>query len=243
MDSTEPVRLPVKIVLPTSGTTLHRTLCFYHEPLNGDLPRYIAETSDAPGIRNYAHHRATMTIQDIRGRESDFTLPIHSFAALPGAFSGLNHPTSGNTHAIDFNDDLQVSTSYITHVKALLLDYLPRATEVVVFDYTIRKASATKTAARQVRKIHIDQSPEGALRRARRHLDQKTAALISSGAKRFSIINVWKSIKETVTDHPLTFADCRSLCQSDLVPVTQIYPDYIGETYALRNRSTQVFWY
>lgn len=133
--------------------------------------------------------------------------------------------------------------NYIPHVKSLLLGQLPGATEVVVFDHTVRKTSATKNPARQVRKIHIDQSPEGALRRARRHLDQQTAALIESGAKRFSIINVWKSIKGTVTDHPLTFADCRSFCESDLVPIRQIYPDYVGETYTLKSRSTQVFWY
>jgi hypothetical protein len=186
-------------------------------------------------------------IRNIRGRESDFTLCAHSFAALLGAFSpppNLSTSAAGeDRHAIDFDDPLQVSARYIPHVKALLLDQLPGATDVVVFDHTVRKASATKTPARQVRKVHIDQSPRGALGRARRHLDPQTASRLESGALRFAIINVWKSIKGTVTDHPLAFADCRSLRQSDLVPVRQIYPDYVGEAYALKNRSTQEFWY
>lgn len=97
------------MVPPESGSAIRRTLCFYHEPLDGEAPSYIAETSDAPGIRNYAHHRAVMTIQDIRGRESDLTLCMHSFAALPGAFSGLNLSTSGERHGIDFNNHLQIS--------------------------------------------------------------------------------------------------------------------------------------
>ncbi|KAK3307294.1 uncharacterized protein B0T15DRAFT_395473, partial [Chaetomium strumarium] len=220
------------------GTTEERRY-LVTPPCQGSMSRNMG--SEYP----HAHHRAVVPIRDIRGRECDFTLRTHSFAALPGVFCTTPSlsTTSGDRHATDFDDPLQVSARYIPRVKALLLNQLPGATDVAVFDHTVRKASATKTPARQVRKIHIDQSPRGALGRARRHLDQQTASMLESGAIRFSIINVWKSIRGTVTDHPLTFADCRSLRQSDLVPVRQIYPDYVGETYALKHRSTQEFWY
>ena len=105
-----------------------------------------------------------------------------------------------------------------------------------------RQASSVKTADRQVNKIHIDQSPKGAYLRARKELSSEDSDAITSGM-RLRIINVWKPIVGPVLDHPICFADSQSIRQKDLVPVEQIYPDYIGETYALKRHPCQKFYY
>lgn len=156
-------------------------------------------------------------------------MKIHSFEALPSRFQGLY---------VDFNKKDSVEEHYIPRVKSLLFEKLPEATQVVVFDQNIRAGPG-----RYSLKAHIDQSPNGAYWRARRHLDLSTFVAIKRGKKRFAIINVWKPILGPVTDHPLAFADCRSIKQSDLVAKQRVYADFIGERYELKAGSHQKYWY
>ncbi|KAL1626202.1 hypothetical protein SLS54_003036 [Diplodia seriata] len=145
--------------------------------------------------------------------------------------------------ATHFDDDEDVRSNYLPMIEDLMLSEVPGSQKVVVFDFTIRKASSTKVVNRQVNKIHIDQSPKGAFHRARRHLSEADAESVARGDCRLRIINAWKPIGGTVLDHPLVFADRRSVRHEDLVPVEQVYPDYVGETYVLKYRKGQEFWY
>ncbi|KAI1159328.1 hypothetical protein F5B18DRAFT_33278 [Nemania serpens] len=213
--------------------TICRSVCFYAPPADGADPEYIAETTTIPGKRNYPHQKAVVPITDIRGQEDSFTLDQHSFAALPGAFS----------LAVDFNSARDIAGAYLPWLENFLVAFLPDAAHATVFDYVLRKASAAKTSHRQVHKIHIDQSPAGALGRARRHLSDEHRAAIESGEADFRIVNVWKPLFHPASDHPLAFAEFRSLRADDLVPVRQVYEGYVGETYAVRHREGQIFRY
>ncbi|KAI1264077.1 hypothetical protein F5Y18DRAFT_428582 [Xylariaceae sp. FL1019] len=213
--------------------TIYRTLCFYAPPNDGADPQYFAETATVPGKRNYPHDRAVVPITDIRGQEDSFALDQHSFAALPGAF----------TLAVDFNNVEDIVGKYLPWLEHFLVGFIPNAAHAKVFDYKLRKASAMKTANRQVHKIHIDQSPAGAFGRVRRHLSDEHREAIENGEADFRIVNVWKPLFNQVSDHPLAFAEFRSLQTDDLVPVRQIYADYVGETLAVRFREGQVFRY
>ncbi|KAI0433133.1 hypothetical protein F5Y09DRAFT_299734 [Xylaria sp. FL1042] len=214
-------------------TALCRTLCFYSAPPDGSDPEYIEGASEALGRRNYPHREESVWITDIRGHEESFTLDEHSFTALPGVFN----------LSIDFLKPADITEKYLPWVKDLILQQIPRSVRVTIFDYTIRKASKTKTANRQVHKIHIDQSPKGAFLRARRHLPAKDTVAIEKGEAQFLIINVWRPIFRPVNDHPMTVAEFRSLRTVDLVPVRQVSPDYVGETYVIKHRDGQRFRY
>ncbi|KAI5924424.1 hypothetical protein F4810DRAFT_719328 [Camillea tinctor] len=216
-----------------SSNTIHRTLCFYSPPENYVIPEYIAETTTKPGKRNYAHHTVLVPITDIRGQEKNFTLGEHSFAAL----TGVKAPD------IEFSSSEQVTELYLPWIQNFILKEVPKATSVTVFDFAVRRASIAKTPTRQVHKIHIDQSPKGAYLRARHHLPQADFEAIEQGHSHFKIINVWKPINHPVVDNPLTFAEYKSLQPEDLVPVRQIYPDYVGETYVLKHNNGQKFRY
>ena len=43
----------------------------------------------------------------------------------------------------------------------------------------------------------------------------------------YTSLNVWRSIRKQVTDHPLAFAESASVAKEDLVKVTHIYDDQI----------------
>ncbi|KAI1273549.1 hypothetical protein F5Y07DRAFT_411260 [Xylaria sp. FL0933] len=214
-------------------TALRRTLCFYSPPPDGSDPECIEGASDVPGRRNYPHREEVVRITDIRGHEKSFTLDEHSFTALPGVFDPK----------VDFSETAEITGKYLPWVKDVILQQVPHSVRVTVFNYTIRKASDTKTANRQIHKIHIDQSPKGAFLRARRHLPADDIADIENGKAQFRIINVWKPIFRPVKDHPITFAEFRSLRAADLVPVRQVSSDYVGETYVIRHRDGQRFRY
>ncbi|KAK5159436.1 hypothetical protein LTS14_002578 [Recurvomyces mirabilis] len=204
---------------------LVRALCFYNDPPNGESPRYVVVPDQTPGIRNYSHHKVLVSINDVRGSRQRFTLESNSFAPYPNTFKQQVH--------IDYDEDDDVRGIYLPWVGEFVRASVVGDVKVLIWDYTVRKASKIKRANRQVNKIHIDQSIAGALGRARRHLLPEEAEKVLAGRLRFRIINVWKPIRGPVLDHPMVFADHRSIMQKDLVAVPQIYPDYVGETYAL----------
>ncbi|KAK5625094.1 hypothetical protein RRF57_000810 [Xylaria bambusicola] len=221
------------LVQRSQDTVLRRILCFYDPPLDGSDPEYVEGTGEESGRRNYPHRKERVSIMDIRGHENNFTLDEHSFAALPGIFD----------RDINFTVPTAITEKYLPWVQELILQHIPHSVSVTIFNWLLRKASAMKTPSRQVHKIHIDQSPKGAFLRAYRHLPADQVAAIENGRAYFRIINVWKPIFRTVRDHPITFAESRSLRAADLVPVRQVSSDYVGETYAVKYSDEQRFRY
>jgi hypothetical protein len=51
------------------------------------------------------------------------------------------------------------------------------------------------------------------------------------GVTRYSIVNVWRSIKAPVLDTPLAVRDARTIGAADLVNAEGRYPQRIGEIY------------
>jgi len=217
---------------PQFPAALIRTACFYSPPLDGSEPKYITLDMKKDGTRNYPHHEVDIAIRDIRGRETDFTLNIHGFQALADRDVDL-----------DFSNEEEIKAVYVLKIKELLLKHVEGSRKIVVFDTTIRRASTSEVLHRPVRKVHIDQSARGAHLRARHSLSADEIKTIEAGELRFRIVNVWKAIDQSVTDHPLMFADSTTVEDVDLVAVEQRYPHYSGETYAVRHNKAQKFWF
>ncbi|KXT09975.1 hypothetical protein AC579_7074 [Pseudocercospora musae] len=163
---------------------IQSALCFYPEPADGDDPVYVTAGPKSIGVRNYAHHKVNVPIRDLRRLEAHFSLEQHSFVALPKVFN--------DAIVVDFEDQADINARYLPMAQEFLLDRVPGAKEVFVFGTMIREASHVKTANRQVNKIHVDQSAEGAYFRAQRHLHRTQFDAVISGQSRLRIINVWK---------------------------------------------------
>ena len=164
---------------------------------------------DGPGsafkLKDY--HR---TVHNIRGKEQDFDTDRSGFAVY-------NDPSKEKT----FTDDAAVRSGYYQEVEAMLRKRLPGVKKVTIFDHTIRRR--TKDAPRQpVQQVHVDQSPDAAAVRVRRHLPAEEAEELLKG--RYQIINVWRPIENPASDFPLAVIDWRSTSPSDFVPVDLMYP-------------------
>ena len=212
-----------------------RELCFYNPPSNGSSPRYETDDPALKGTRNYSHCRVVTDIHNARGHEKDFKLSVHGFVLHQGL----------DTSNIDFTSSKAIKELYLPLTKETIATYIPHLVKIVPFDITTRDASAQGRINRPVRKVHIDQSRHGAYLRAEHELSGMPELLddVMKSRVRYRIVNVWSPINRVVKDHPLVFADSRTIADSDLLPVAQIYPHYAGETLAVKYNVAQKFWY
>lgn len=149
-------------------------------------------------------------VENIRGQESNFSVDKSGFAVY-------NYPAQEKA----FIEESKVREGYYAEVEKVLREKLPGIKKVVIFDHTIRRRE--KASPRQpVQQVHVDQTPNAAAVRVRRHLPADEAEELLKG--RYQIINVWRPIANPASDFPLAVIDWRSTTPSDLVKVDLLYP-------------------
>ncbi|KAL8904012.1 MAG: hypothetical protein Q9207_003559 [Kuettlingeria erythrocarpa] len=208
-------------------------LHFYNAPGDESLPYFQVTDTSGAGRKNYSHDPRAVLIKDIRNKENEFSLQIHSFAAVP--VKCARYPTDA--------DEDELCHRHASEAQQILMENVEGAQDIVVFDTTLRKASKDEVLRRPVRKVHIDQTSLGVLHRVKRHLSEDHAEKMLAGRLRIRLINVWRPIVETVEDHHLAMAESPTVDELDLVEVRHEYPDREGETYAVRYSAQQRFWY
>ncbi|KAI5270566.1 hypothetical protein E4T47_06041 [Aureobasidium subglaciale] len=217
-----------EIEIPRGPVT--STLIFYAPPADNSAPwNYVEQPPPGLPQRNYTEHPSTVHINDIRGQESSFQLNTHGFT------TASNIPSSCD----DFTSDDKIKSIYYPEVEALILDKVPGAKRVFLFDHTVRRADVN--AKRQpVHRAHVDQTEKAALQRVRHHLPSEATTLLQS---RIRIINIWRPLNGPVVSLPLAVADSRSVKDEDIVGVEHRYPDRTGETAGIKSAEGQEWWY
>lgn len=164
---------------------------------------------DGPGY-SFALKDHERSVEDIRGRESEFSTDKSGFAVY-------QHPAKEKS----FREDQAVRDGYYAEVEEVLRQKLPGVKKVVIFDHTIRRRE--KASPRQpVQQVHVDQTPQAADIRVRRHLPADEAEELLKG--RYQIINVWRPIDNPASDFPLAVIDWRTTDPSDFINVDLLYP-------------------
>jgi len=164
---------------------------------------------DGPGysFKLIDHERS---VENIRGNESKFSTDKSGFAVY-------NHPAKETA----FREDQAVRDGYYAEVEEVLRQKLPGIKKVVIFDHTIRRRE--KASPRQpVQQVHVDQTPQAAETRVRRHVPSSEAEELLKG--RYQIINVWRPIQNPASDFPLAVVDWRTTDPSDFTKVDLLYP-------------------
>jgi hypothetical protein len=160
-------------------------------------------------------------IQDARGLRPAATLDQNGFALVRA-------PSQ-----VDFGSEAAIRDLYYAESEALL-KRVTGAAKVVVFDHTLRldRAGHGEQGTREpVRRVHNDQTFVSGPRRVRDHLP---ASEVQDRLKRrHAIVNVWRPIGAAVESAPLALCDARTIALEDLVASDLVYPDKVGETYAL----------
>jgi hypothetical protein len=174
-----------------------------------------------------------VTIRNGRPRAEEFALERDGFRFLP-------HDTGvGN-----FFDEDQVKRVYYPEMEALVRGETG-ANRVVVFDHTLRTADNALREARKIRevvpRVHNDYTEWSGPQRVRDLLPQEANDLLR---RRFAIIQVWRPIRHPVETFPLAICEAPSLAPKDLVISERIYPNRVGQTYAITyNPAHRWYWF
>jgi len=201
--------LDVAITPKSLASTLHYLKRGAEKPA-----RY--RTDPPPGVPrwNGEDDPREVTIEDARGRESEFTLDRNGFQLVRAA-----------TAVRDFYDADEIKRVYYPEVERLLKDKVG-ASRVFVFDHNVRNATKPGLAVPS-RQVHNDHTVNSAPRRVRDHLPDEAEELLKH---RFGIVNVWRPIRGPVLDSPLALCDARSFTDDDLIASDLVYAHVRGET-------------
>jgi len=200
-------------------------LTFLSSPEDGSVPfHYVEDPPEGHPKYNYGIVQHKVQIDDIRGYENEYNLDKDAFDTVRNVASATTYLT--------FNSDEEVQKLYYPEVEQLLLQKVPGAHRVIIFDHTIRRQDPE--ANRQpVMRAHSDQTDRAAEARVRLHVpDPKDAEEVLKG--RYRIINVWRPLNGAVQSFPLAVASATSVQDSDLMPVEHRYPNRTGETIGVK---------
>ncbi|EXJ82948.1 hypothetical protein A1O3_06765 [Capronia epimyces CBS 606.96] len=205
-------------------------LNFFEAPADGAKPfNYVEKQPEGQPQRNFGEVVVDVQVNDIRGRESEFSLDKDAFQAIQGVPS----------EETEFVDDEHIKKVYYPEVEKLLLDKVPGAHKVTFFDHTIRRSNPDAPRA-PVTRVHVDQTGRSTAWRVQLHDPEEAEELLKG---RYRIINVWRPINGAVQAHPLGFASADTVEDEDLIPVEHRYPHRTGETAAVRYNPGQKFYY
>ncbi|KAJ5390389.1 uncharacterized protein N7496_001457 [Penicillium cataractarum] len=219
--------------IPRGPTTA--SLTFYAPPADNSAPfNYVESPPEGQPQRNYGDDTQVVSLTDIRGTENIFTLDKDSFQALQNIPSTTTYAT--------FDSETSIREKYYPEVEALLLQHIPNAHKIILFDHTIRRAK-TGAPRQPVNRVHVDQTAAAALARVNLHItDEAEAKALAEG--RYRIVNVWRPLSaDPVQSSPLAFASAQSVEETDLVAVQHRYPNRNGETMGVKFNPGQRWFY
>ena len=171
-------------------------------------------------------------------RTGDFevrTVPIADGRLLAEHFSLDREGFELSRHATavsDFLDDDEVRSIYYPEVERLVRD-ATGASQVVIFDHTVRIDDVQKSLANDTRTpvctVHNDYALKSGPQRTTDLLDPEEARRWR--AHRYALVNVWRSIAGPVETTPLAIADARSIRPQSFIATDLVYSDRVGEIY------------
>jgi hypothetical protein len=215
--------------LPILRGPVTAALSFYKAPEDGSKPHnYVEPQVDRPQ-RNFVESWHDVRLDDLRGQEQKFCLDDNAFDTIQ------NVPSEEH----EFQDDDQIKRVYYPEVEKLLLENVPGANRVLLFDHTVRRSHPGANRA-PVQRVHVDQTPFSAAQRVKIHVPDEADNLLQH---RYRIINVWRPLNGPVMAHPLAVADSSTVRDEDLIAVEHRYPNRNGETAAVAFSPAQKWYY
>lgn len=217
-----------------------------------DLPYVEAElsylTPMAEKLVSYAYELPA-GVPRSNGKFEPHKVPIRDARAISHQVSldregfGL---TAHDTKVSDFYDEDEVRNVYYPEAKQLLKDAVG-ATEIFIFDATLRNAQLSRPNENEIRepvkRAHNDFTAKSGYTRARKVLTEQGIDNIDELLqKRFALINIWRAIAP-IQESPLAVCDARSIAPKDLVAGDLLYRNYAGETYSITYNPSHKWFY
>lgn len=199
-----------------------------------EKPRVLMSANHAEANQRTGEFRSMpVAIFDARSLREPPTLDREGFALV-------QHPT----RVTDFYDTVAVEQVYYPEIVALL-KRATGATEVHIFDHTLRVEDEAKRRAHGTRLpvsvVHNDYTERSGPQRVRDLLAPERADRVL--ANRCAMVNVWRSFGASAERFPLAAADGRTVLSTDYIAVDLVYPDRTGEIYYNAHSKGQRWFY
>jgi len=200
-----------------------------------EKPRVFMSSNHAvPNERTGTFETLTLPVLDARALAPQASLDVEGFQLA--AFS---------TAVADFLDEDQITGTYYAEI----VDFLKRetgATDVHIFDHTVRIQDTTKREAASRRLpvliAHNDYTEMSGPKRVKDVMEAERADRFLG--HRFAMVNVWRSIGKSADRSPLAFADGRTVAAGDYIATDLIYESRKGEIYQNAHSDGQRwYWY
>lgn len=199
----------------------------YLAPVTERPHTYLFQPPDGKPWQNCDYRMSMVKIADARAA-----------AAAPSIHREGYELWDAPTAIIDFEDQDAVRACYYEEAVELA-KCVTGADKAYVFDHVLRRREKERPALDFGRKsnpirpsavgrVHNDYSEASGLKRL---------ALVMSGreeppeVQRFSIVNIWRSIRSKIVDTPLAVCDARTISAQDFVAGDVHYPHRSGEIY------------
>ncbi|KAF2178033.1 hypothetical protein K469DRAFT_600995 [Zopfia rhizophila CBS 207.26] len=175
-----------------------------------------------------------LTVQNVRGQESAFTLDKNGFQYVDHEVPGLN----------DAKTDDQIRELLIPATE-VLVKKMTGAYKTLVFTHRIRNLAQDEDKRADNRapahSVHTDFTPSGALQQLVTVLrDPVELERVKNG--RVLAINVWRPLK-TIKKDPLAVSDWQSITSSDVVANRMVFPNWWNELGKVNWRDGQRWFY
>eukprot|EP01098_Paradermamoeba_levis_P007645 TRINITY_DN3176_c0_g1_i2.p1 TRINITY_DN3176_c0_g1~~TRINITY_DN3176_c0_g1_i2.p1 ORF type:complete len:274 (-),score=69.19 TRINITY_DN3176_c0_g1_i2:40-828(-) len=149
-----------------------------------------------------------------------------------------------DTKVANFYDEKEVTTTYYPEVEQILLQNVPGAKRVFIFDHTRRSSSKEIQQKYQIRPgaqvVHGDYTPQAGLNRIRHLFPDEADELLK---KRFVIANVWRSSVGTVKTFPLAFVNAQTTQPEDYFTLKRIEKNRVGEIQLVKENPQHQWLY
>ncbi|KAI6080634.1 hypothetical protein F4821DRAFT_251111 [Hypoxylon rubiginosum] len=188
----------------------------------------------------YEPHNIACQLEDIRGRESNFSLHEHSFCYMK------------HTSQVPVVEEDDMMHPYATEVNGLLKQMF-NTPHVICYDVRRRMnrpysqeesmSSSRSVPSPPVTLVHTDHTPSGGWGRIKRHLSDAEFRKFASGEWRARIINVWRPITSPVVDSPLGLCDFRTVDNDDLLASDHVSVISTVEVFQLKHNKNHHWYY
>jgi hypothetical protein len=197
--------------------------------------KLVNETFGPNNIRRRttgSYEQRMMPIRNARPLRSELGLDRQGFVLV-------DHPTQ----MCDFFDREELERVYYAEAVELV-KRVSGASRVLLFDHTLRSGDEGEREARLIREpvlsAHNDYTEWSGPQRVRDLLPDEAERLL---ARRFAIVQAWRSIAHPIVKNPLTIADARTIASEDLHVSERRYPDRVGQTYRLSYNPAHQWYY
>jgi len=154
-----------------------------------------------------------MTIRNARLLPNEFSLDVEGFAFTEHA-----------TKVTDFFDDAKLTSVYVPEIETLIAR-LTGATEVVVFDNTRRSSDGAQREKHNWRDpVPLPHSDYTDLSAAQRMRDVFGDDADDRLARRFAVVNAWRSTTGTIEQWPVAVCDARSVSEDKMHKIIRSAP-------------------